>query len=100
MALGKTMGTRIVEQALGGLFAGLAEQAEGQNPMPRCAPDGEPITARTIANRIDEEVENDPRTTMQLALLLACLIGRQQKMAEKDALTMALAAWGQTSQLT
>lgn len=96
----KTLGTRIAEQALGGLFAGLAEQAEGKNPMPRCAPDGEPITPKTLSDRIAEEVERDPRTTMQLALILACVIGRQQKMQEKEALTMALAAWGQTSQLT
>jgi hypothetical protein len=96
----KTLGTRIAEQALGGLFAGLAERAEGQNPMPRCAPDGEPITPKTLSDRIAEEVERDPRVTMQLALILACVIGRQQKMQEKDALTMALAAWGQTAQLT
>lgn len=98
--LPKTLGTRLAEQALGGLFAGLAEQAEAKSPMPRCAPEGEPITPKTLADRIIEEVERDPRTTMQLALLLACMVGRQQKLSEKDALTMALAAWGQTAQLT
>jgi hypothetical protein len=96
----KTIGTRMVEQALGGLLGGLVEQAQGTNPMPRCAPDNEPITPRTIANRIDEEVEKDPRQALQLALLLACLIARQQKMPEKEAMMMAVAAWGQTSQLT
>jgi hypothetical protein len=98
--MAKTLGSKIVEQLLGNLAAGIAGEADNQVPMPRCAPDGEPITLRTIANRIDEEVDKDPRQTMQLALLLACLIARQQKMVEKDALMMAVAAWGQTSQLT
>ncbi len=96
----KTFLSRAVEGFIGGGLAAVAGSANEQHPMPRCAPDGEPITARTIANRIDEEVDRDPRQTIQLALLLACLIGRQQKMSEKEAMMMAVAAWGQTSQLT
>lgn len=96
----KTIGTRVAEAALGTLMGSLVDGAAATNPMPRCAPDGEPITGRTIADRIGEEVENDPRTAMRLALLLACLIARQQKIPEKDALMAAAAAWAQTAQLT
>lgn len=98
--MAKTIMQRAVEQMLGGLAGGFVEQAQGAVPMPRCAPDGEPITPKTIADRIEEEVDKDPRQAMHLALLLACLIARQQKYEEKDALMAAVAAWGQTSALT
>ncbi len=98
--MAKTVGTRMVESMLGTLMGSMVDGASAANPMPRCAPDGEPITPRTMANRIDEEVEKDPRTAMQLCLLLACLIARQQKVSEKDALMAAAAAWAQTAQLT
>lgn len=96
----KTALSSAVEGFIGGFLHNAVTSASNNNPPPRMAEDGEPITPQSIMVQIERQLSRDPKVAMRLALTLAALIGRQAGVAEKEALLFAGVAWTQTSQLT
>ncbi len=96
----KTALTSAVEGFVGGLLHSAAQNASNQNPPPKMAEDGQPITPQSIIEQLQKQLDHDPIAAMRLALTLGALIGRQAGVTEKNALIFAGLAWAQTSQLT
>lgn len=96
----KTPATRMVEGLLTNMLGSFVKSTSDNNPPPQLAPEGEPITARSILDQIDKKLDNEPKTAMRLALILGAYIARQNDVGEKEALIAAGLAWGQTSGLT
>lgn len=100
MAAEKTAATRMVEGLIGGFLGSALDSATKDRPLPQLSANGEPITARSMLERLDLTIDGDPKTAMRIALILAAYIARQHGVTEKEALLSAAAAWAQTSQLT
>jgi hypothetical protein len=90
----------MVESLIGSMLSSAIESAQGENPMPKLAEDGEPITVRSMAKQIEKIYADEPKTAMRIALILGAYLARQEGVSEKNALVAVACAWAQTADLT
>jgi hypothetical protein len=90
----------MVEGLLSSMFGSIVQSSTKDMPPLTLAPDGEPITAGSILDQIEKNLDHEPKTAMRLALVLGAYLARQNGVSEKEALLAAGLAWGQTSGLT
>ena len=100
MAEGKTVATRMVEGMLTSFLGSVVQDATANAPPIKLAEEGQPITIESVMKQLDLAIKTEPKSAVRIALMLACMLARQEGIGEKEALMFAGLAWGQTSNLT